>query len=289
MPDCFWALSVISTDSVESFGSLSLAAITADFPRRKSTPMTHPKKSAQPRATARVNATLEKRLISYVTAASAAGIALSAAPQASAKIVYTAANITVTGGTTLDLNGDGIADFSFVFEPGIHSSALAINRLTIGNSILCGLKPPCVDAEAAGLAQAVGPLRGFAGTSYTNAFSGRGVFMAFFIGYGGQTYFIGPWANVSNHYVGFKFLIAGKVHYGWARMSVGNWNNGGAVTISGYAYETIPNQRIFTGQESGLPAEESSVPASASQPAGASLGALAGGAGTLPLWRREIQ
>lgn len=250
--------------------------------------MTRPKNSTQPRAAARISTTLEKRLISYVTAASAAGIALSAVPQASARIVYTAANITVTNGMTLDLNGDGIADFSFGFEPGIHSSALAINRLTSGNSILCGLKAPCFDVEPAGLAQAVGPLRGFVGTSYTNAFSGRGVIMAVAAAYGSKTYFFGPWANVSNHYAGFKFLIDGKVHYGWARMSVSNWDEGGSVTISGYAYETIPNQRIFTGRESGLPADES-VPASDSQTSGASLGALAGGAGTVPIWRRENQ
>jgi len=250
--------------------------------------MIHPKKSAQPRAAARINATLEKHLISYVTAASAAGIALSAAPQASAKVVYTAANINVTNGTTLDLNNDGIADFRFGFEPGFHGSALAIDRLTIGNSILCGLKAPCFGAEALNFGQAIGGLRGFVATSYTNAFSGRGVFMAYAADYGGKTYFTGPWANVMNHYVGFKFLIAGKVHYGWARMSVGNFGQGGAITISGYAYETIPNVRILAGQETGTPGQES-VPANDVQPSGASLGALAGGAGTLPIWRRENQ
>ncbi len=247
---------------------------------------TRPRNSAHPRSAARISATLEKRLISYVTAASAAGIVLSAAPQASAKIVYTPANINVTNGTTLDLNGDGIADFSFGFEFGFHSSFLAINRLTIGNSILCGLKVPCFEAEAAGLAQAVGPLRGFVGTSYTNAISGRGVVMAGAGAYGSKTYFFGPWANATNRYLGLKFIIAGKVHYGWARMSVSNWSRGGSITISGYAYETIPNQRIFTGQESGL-ASKGPGPASDLQPSGASLGALAGGAGTLPIWRRE--
>jgi hypothetical protein len=62
---------------------------------------------------ARLTPTLDKQLLAYATAATAAGIGLLAQP-AEAKIVYTAANTTIQGNggnLNLDLNNDGIADF----------------------------------------------------------------------------------------------------------------------------------------------------------------------------------
>jgi hypothetical protein len=246
------------------------------------------KNSTQSRPAAAFSATLEKKLVSYMTAASAAGLALAAAPGANARVVYTPANISVTGGTALDLNNDGTPDFKFAFEPGFHSSALAIDGLATGNSVLCGATLPCFEAMVGNYGQAAGPLKAFIATSYTNAFSGRGVIMAIAGSYGGKTYFFGPWANQNNKYVGFKFLVDGKVHYGWARMSVANFGRGDAVTISGYAYETIPNKRIIEGHETGLATEQPSATDVSSQ-THTTLGMLAGGAATLPIWRREIQ
>jgi len=63
---------------------------------------------------ARLTPTLDKQLLAYATAATAAGIGLLAQP-AEAKIVYTAANTTIQGNggnLNLDLNNDGIADFT---------------------------------------------------------------------------------------------------------------------------------------------------------------------------------
>lgn len=59
----------------------------------------------------------------------------------------------------------------------------------------------------------------------------------------------GPWVNVNNRYLGLKFQIKGRVHYGWARMSVsvGNGQFLKAV-LTGYAYETVPNKPITAGQ-----------------------------------------
>jgi hypothetical protein len=248
-----------------------------------------PKKSTGPRATVEFSPSLERNLVSYVTAAGAAGLALSAAaPQAAARIVYTPANITVNvfTGTTLDVNNDGIPDFGFGLDPGFHSSALAIHPLVTGNAVLCGIAP-CAEAMAGNYGQAVGPFKGFQSNSSTSAFSGGGVFMAIAGAYGSKTYFFGPWANVKNHYVGLRFMIAGKVHYGWARMSVGNWDTGGAITISGYAYDTIPNHRIIEGHTSG-PVEINSVAPRETSPA-ATLGILARGADAMQLWRRPQQ
>jgi hypothetical protein len=47
-----------------------------------------------------------------------------------------------------------------------------------------------------------------------------------------------------------KFTINGKVHYGWARLSVTNLKDKFRITatLTGYAYETIPNKPIKAGQ-----------------------------------------
>jgi hypothetical protein len=63
-------------------------------------------------------------------------------------------------------------------------------------------------------------------------------------------------------------------------------------TITGYAYETIPNKAILAGQTKGTDEENSLVqpnPISRTAPARApaSLGALALGAPGLSIWRRD--
>jgi len=42
----------------------------------------------------------------------------------------------------------------------------------------------------------------------------------------------GPWKNLENRYLGLKFSIAGRTHYGWVRLSVkvhkdGTWASQG--------------------------------------------------------------
>jgi hypothetical protein len=61
----------------------------------------------------------------------------------------------------------------------------------------------------------------------------------------------GKWVNVNNRYLGFRFGIHGKTHYKWARLNV--TVNGKVITgtLTGYAYETIPNKPIITGKTKG--------------------------------------
>jgi len=110
--------------------------------------------------------------------------------------------------------------------------------------------------------------------------------------------FTRPWAGVTNRYLGFKFLIDGQVHYGWARVSVPDIYD---VVVTGYAYETIPGKGIKAGQTHGkddieanpetMKLEDPGPGASLnpisdkSQPV--SLGILALGAQGVPLWRRK--
>jgi hypothetical protein len=70
------------------------------------------------------------------------------------------------------------------------------------------------------------------------------------------TAFRGNWANdgkgIKDRHLGLKFYVKGKAHFGWARLTTarekGHWLR---TILTGYAYETIPNKPIVTGQEHG--------------------------------------
>jgi hypothetical protein len=61
-----------------------------------------------------------------------------------------------------------------------------------------------------------------------------------------------PWLNggkgVKNKYLGLRFFIHGKAHYGWARITVtpGKFFQ---VELTGYAYETVANRPLDAGQK----------------------------------------
>jgi hypothetical protein len=52
----------------------------------------------------------------------------------------------------------------------------------------------------------------------------------------------GPWLIAKNRFLGVKFTINGETHFGWARLSTGC----GDATLTGFAYETVPNKPIDT-------------------------------------------
>jgi len=225
-----------------------------------------------------INAKLDKHLAAYVAAASAASLVSMAAPQAQAKVVYTATNTQVTTPLSIDLNHDGIADFELDFTQGIGHSFWPMVRPEVSGNAIRGNN----GAAAAGfLGVPVGP----GGKFTTNSYYGRGVFMAGFFQYSFSSFF-GPFANATNRYLGFKFTIDGQTHYGWARMTVTNSLHN--VVLTGYAYETTPNTKIIEGHVSGNSAENSApsdLLAPANQPA--TLGMLARGADGLALRRRD--
>jgi hypothetical protein len=233
---------------------------------------------SQSRTAARVNAKLDKHLSAYVTAASAAGVGILALAQpAEARIVYTPTNTLVKDSVSIDLNQDGIADFAVGHFPGYsHSLLLDVNPLVTGNAI----RGRTGEAGAGFFGVPVGPGGKFA---TQNSYLGHGVYMARFFQYS-QSAFTGPWAGVTNRYLGFKFLIGGQTHFGWARLSVSNIQN---VILTGYAYETTPNKSIIEGHTSE--SASNSTPSELFAPAceSPSLGMLARGADGLVLWRRR--
>ncbi len=104
---------------------------------------------------------------------------------------------------------------------------------------------------------------------------------------GNEREFYGQWgSSVKNRYLGVRFVLDGKTHYGWIRLTVTtNQSVHGpfmSAAVTAYAYETVPNKPIKAG----------TAASTASQVKGPhqvepSLGILAAGAEGLPLWRRE--
>jgi hypothetical protein len=242
--------------------------------------MSQPKSnSLRPKSSVTLN--LEKKLTAYIAAASAAGVGMAAlTPSAEAKVVYTPTNVVMTTSLPIDLNNDGIVDFSLALFPGYngaHRILLDVTPQVAGN----GVRSNGAGAACGFFGVPVGPGEKFG----TNSYYGHGVFMAGFFQYSHSSS-NGAWANVTNRYLGFKFLINGQVHYGWARVSVTNQLR--TVILSGYAYETTPDTTIIEGHTHTTSA--SNIAPSdllAPNPQPATLGMLARGADALALWRRE--
>jgi len=208
-----------------------------------------------------LNEWLDKRLLTHMAAAGAAGVSVLAMTQpANAKVVYTPADRPLTwhGSDFLDLNNDGIPDFGFHVS-GLGQSfsyfvvAFKVNRIMSNGVPL-----------AAGVS--VGPGESFGRPEDR---------MIEYCICSGEDIDTGPWVGVQNEYMGYEFAIKGSVHFGWARLSV---TEHGVATLTGYAYETVPLKPIVTGDTGGSNDDEDSVdqpePAAASpQPSG--LGRLA--------------
>jgi hypothetical protein len=235
--------------------------------------------SSRSRCASPISPLLNKKLVAYMAAASAAGVSLLAgSPSAEAKVVYTAVNLKVAPSVAIDLNNDGIVDFTIHnYDPPFFHSIWPLAEPAPGNFVRG--RASAADAGFFGVPN--GPAGFFAtGTTYFN----QGVLMARFFQYS-RTSFAGPWAGVTNRYLGFKFLIDGQVHYGWARVSVPDIYDS---VVTGYAYETIPNKPIVEGHTFGPErAATAQLDLSAQPSAPATLGLLARGADAIAIWRRE--
>jgi hypothetical protein len=233
-------------------------------------------------AVVRINSKLEKNLAAYVAAAgAAAGMGILAASSASAEVVYTPTNLTLKQGITpLDINNDGVSDFRFYRGGYGHGSRLYIlqqdEKNLVFNSATFNAAPLPSKAR-------IGPNKAF------KEDKDKAWFMA---GWSSGASGIssrsdGPWKQAQSTYLGLKFSVNGQTHYGWARMTV-NAKTGIVATLTGYAYETIPNKPILAGQTSGQAEASYFAPGLiAPAPRPASLGMLARGADAIAIWRRE--
>ena len=231
-----------------------------------------------PRKTAWLSESVRQQLNLYALAASATGVGMLALAQsAEGRIVYTPAHIKLTPNHKfrLDLNHDGIKDFELDDIASGSSAFLEIHPLRRGNALAPGITD-CNPSVAVGALQA-GVLIG-KGQFYATLYC-----MAQKISEGS----FGSWPGVTNRYLGLQFVIKGKKHFGWARLSVSRGPYVAALT--GYAYETMPKKPIIagktTGPDDGSAEESSATPMPTLEPA--TLGALAMGAPGVSIWRRK--
>jgi hypothetical protein len=252
---------------------------------------------------ANLSLSLQHRLSAYALAAGAAGVALLVLPQSSqAEVVYTPANQIIgrQGSYSLDLNHDGIIDYIIAEHAGADGSFGTFQQLSVkaarSNHVLCSTTfciSTFIYAAALGEGFQIGPNEPRNGWL---AHSGPMAFEDFFLKTGG-VYYAWAWVNVNDRYLGLRFEINGKIHYGWARLSVKFHdglpkNRAWEAHLTGYAYETIPGKAIVAGHTSGTASDGEDQSRSFQTPPPealqfAALGKLALGANGLELWRSD--
>ncbi len=232
-----------------------------------------------------LGAKIDRQLLAYTAAATAAGIGLMAfPPKAEAKIVYTPANVALPPNTVVgfDLNKDGLADFAILVSTygsnlRYHRENVIVDPAKFGDAIW---------SVFSGTSCAAALPRGAKIGSGAN-FLARSMLIWQFVEFtstAGRSFC--KWGGLKRGaYLGLKIIVHGQNYYGWAHVTLGNKSG----VLDGYAYETIPNQPIFAGMTKG-PEESAPVePIAFSQPKAATLGALALGWHGLSLWRKEEQ
>ncbi len=255
-----------------------------------------------------LSANTDRRLLSYATAATAAGVgALALSQPAEAKIVYTAVNIPITlngPAVQIDLNQDGIVDFSFInfsasgicgADEGRHHGRAKVGH---PNTQICATHYLRIAAGQPG--NAIGSSQTFNGafcaaelraghTIESGKKFGANGFMidaVFFSTFPSFNFDNCLWQGKGNAggYLGLQFVAGGQTFYGWARVAL---TSTGPV-LTGYAYETTPNHAIRAGAigtEKANAMNPSDLPTPGPQPA--TLGLLANGACGLKAWRRR--
>jgi hypothetical protein len=244
-----------------------------------------------PLAPADLPESIHRRLNMYGLAATAAGVGLLAvASPADAKIIYTPVHRVIgpNHSYNVDLNHDKITDFTIVnhvsactdfcfFElrqyPTSGNSAVGY---AVGSGQFLGsdLKPGA----------RIGPRSPFKKGTAALVIARSNLYTS------NRTIVYGPWADVKGRYLGLKFQINGKSHYGWARLNVKVSNATITATLTGYAYETIPNKAIIAGntkEPDEISIAEPDAALTPGNPTHATLGLLALGLPGLSVWRRS--
>jgi hypothetical protein len=255
--------------------------------------------------------TLNHQVAQYSLAAAVAGVGMLALLQpAAGEVVVTKKTIHIPLAprnmqepVKVSMANNGVDNFSFILS----SSATSV-----------GLRELLVAGIDAG--QGKGPNQFIAGGDfYTKALAlergeniGPGITPAVFSSFGGLVegtnssqggfYSRGYWAgNLKNRYIGVRFQINGQFHYGWIRLTATTNTKlkkpSLEATITGYAYETVPNKPIKAGTAATAastaagtaekPTTEIQVPKNIQNQSGPALGMLALGSQALALWRRE--
>ena len=181
-------------------------------------------------------------------------VALSVDLPADAQIVYTQVNVSIPvgGSYNLDLNGDGLIDFTLkskLLQGYCQWGDEYDWSLTVipagGNDVVTSADPVGSDyASALRYAVPVNAKQNF----YSNAAVMADLFWGA-CGVGVQ----GEWLNLPNRYLGLQFQASdGTIHYAWAKLStVAYVDQDGhlhaSTLLSGFAYQTSPGKEIPAG------------------------------------------
>jgi hypothetical protein len=256
----------------------------------------------QPEHRAQGNSLASAAIVTGIAAAGGVGM-LALAPSAEAKILYTPVHVNISVGNSigsyhglmyLDLNQDGIYDFKVSntrssFRPGFsgREDRLTVSPVNQANQIW-GVSG---DASALSSGVQIGANSRFKKNNNVMLKSSNFTNCTSFC----TTRHVssGAWRNVQDRYLGLKFVVQGKIHYGWARLTVSVENRYFLTALTGFAYETVPNRPIISGKTSNDAAEIGNTAESdlgATTPATrepANLGRLAQGASGLRAWRQH--
>jgi hypothetical protein len=192
---------------------------------------------------------VHRQLNAYALSACAAGVgALALAVPADAKIIYTPAHVVIAKGQKfqLDINHDGITDFALSNGSCGRFCTVYFNGFFIGGGSQNQIGITGNGQDGTGIAAA---LKKGATIPGNRSYFQDGALAAKF-----SFSYVGNWLpNVKNHYLGLTFDINKKKHYGWARVSVKTTQHPFTVTgtLTGYAFETIPNKPIIAGKTHG--------------------------------------
>jgi hypothetical protein len=224
---------------------------------------------------------LHQRLSSYALAASAAGVGVLALAQpAEARIVYTPTHKVLHGSKSypkpvlLDLNHDSRADFKLFDAWFVDQDFGPTGWLTI----VPAASPNGVEGQTVNFGTLYdSALVAEARIGQTAHFYSNNSHAAMCDAH--QSSHSAFWCGVRDRYLGLKFAIQGKIHYGWARFSTSVDQRAHiTATLTGYAYETVPNKAIVAGKTKG-PDVITVQPGT--------LGQLAHGAAAIPTWRTK--
>jgi len=233
---------------------------------------------------------LERRMLLYVLAAGATLAGASGAAQA--KVVFTPSNVVLRSGSLqIDLNNDGTTDFILSiridnyadaqdhFARGVRqppeSSDFAFYLSASGATASDGM------AEGSSSRRAPAAFRNGAKIGRSATFERKGV-MASYIRSSFRRWSAGPFADVTQRFLGVRFLINGQIHYGWIGFRS---TSAYEAALYGWAYETQPNTPIFAGLVAAIGELEKQPALRFAEPT--SLELLAAGHVAVADWRRR--
>lgn len=245
---------------------------------------------------------LNRQISAYSFAAAAAGVGMLAlAPPAAGEVIITKKTIPIPlaflgGGVEISLTNDGANDFRFTLlynfssvSTNIDGRILIMNKPSHNKGVV-GSEQFEPYASALMRGAKIGPTANFV-SSVVGFPYGVNIEESNTVTYlhRGSRHLKGNWGgNAKNRFLGVRFLINGRTHYGWIRLTVtipSDVKEFMTATITGYAYETIPNKAILAGTAESSTAEIP-LPTNIPNQGKPSLGMLALGTDGLPLWRR---